>query len=162
MAARVHGDRISLRLPAFTARPAGEPCDVRITNRISFSASTPLAADCRLVASVLRVASARVLVLARTLTRFLAIIADLSIRVLGREATLAPPPCGRARGATMGEGVPCAPAAAARRRKFEARHSRRSARTFSRPSEGDAGRANRPGGTHFQPPVTIESTRSWR
>src|SRR6266404_3210586 len=32
--------------PALIARPAGEPCEVRIKNRTSFSASNPLAATC--------------------------------------------------------------------------------------------------------------------
>jgi len=46
MAARLDGVSVCVSRPALTARPAGEPCEVRIKNRTSFSASIPLAATC--------------------------------------------------------------------------------------------------------------------
>ncbi len=46
ISARVDGVRVCVSRPALTARPSGEPCDVRITNRTSFSASILLAAAC--------------------------------------------------------------------------------------------------------------------
>src|SRR5436305_14212724 len=68
MAASADGDSVSSRLRALTANPSGEPCEVRIRNSTSCSGSMRAAADCRLAARVPSVASARALVLARTIT----------------------------------------------------------------------------------------------
>src|SRR3979490_3422342 len=50
MSARLDGVRVCVSRPALTARPAREPCEVRIKNRMSFSASIPLAAACKYMA----------------------------------------------------------------------------------------------------------------
>ena len=47
MSARLDGVSVCLSLPALTARPAREPCEVRIKNRMSLLASIPLAAACK-------------------------------------------------------------------------------------------------------------------
>ena len=52
MLARVDGVSVCVRRPALTARPAGEPCEVRIKNKISFSTSISLAAACNDMARV--------------------------------------------------------------------------------------------------------------
>src|ERR1700730_4867434 len=44
MSARLDGVRFCVSRPALTARPAREPCEVRIKNRMSLSAAIPLAA----------------------------------------------------------------------------------------------------------------------
>src|SRR6202048_4740000 len=44
MSARLDGVRVCVSRPALTARPAREPCEVRIKNRMSLSAAIPLAA----------------------------------------------------------------------------------------------------------------------
>ena len=51
MSARLDGVSVCVSRPALTARPAGEPCEVSIKNRTSFSASIPLAATCNDMAS---------------------------------------------------------------------------------------------------------------
>src|SRR5467141_3162942 len=51
MSARFDGVSVCVSRPALTARPAGEPCEVRIKNRMSFSVSNPLAATCSDLAS---------------------------------------------------------------------------------------------------------------
>src|SRR5258708_14535732 len=50
ISARLDGVRVCVSRPALTARPAREPCEVRIKNRMSFSASIPLAAACKYMA----------------------------------------------------------------------------------------------------------------
>src|SRR5258708_28735541 len=50
MSARLDGVSVCVSRPALTARPAREPCEVRIKNRTSFLASIPLAATCKDVA----------------------------------------------------------------------------------------------------------------
>src|SRR6266849_2090485 len=50
MSARLDGVSVCVSRPALTARPAREPCEVRIKNSTSFSASIPLAATCKDVA----------------------------------------------------------------------------------------------------------------
>ena len=52
MSASLYGVSVCVSRPALTARPAGEPCEVRIKNRTSFSVSMPLAAACNDVARV--------------------------------------------------------------------------------------------------------------
>src|SRR5439155_3953587 len=44
MSARMDGVSVCVSRPALTARPTREPCEVRIKNRMSLSASIPLAA----------------------------------------------------------------------------------------------------------------------
>src|SRR3984893_8292436 len=44
MSARLDGVSVCVSRPALTARPAREPCEVRIKNRMSLSAAIPLAA----------------------------------------------------------------------------------------------------------------------
>jgi hypothetical protein len=50
MSARLSGVSSCVSGPALTARPAREPCEVRIKNKTSFSASIPLAAACNAMA----------------------------------------------------------------------------------------------------------------
>src|SRR5216683_2520081 len=52
MSERLDGVSVCVSRPAFTARPAREPCEVRIKNRTSFSASIPSAATCNDMARV--------------------------------------------------------------------------------------------------------------
>src|SRR3979490_3325911 len=52
MSGRFDGVSVCVSRPALTARPGGEPCEVRIKNRTSFSASIPLAATCNDMARV--------------------------------------------------------------------------------------------------------------
>src|SRR6266478_2849303 len=52
MSARLDGVSVCVSRPALTARPAGEPCEVRIKNRTSLSASILLAATCNDMARV--------------------------------------------------------------------------------------------------------------
>ena len=47
---RLSGVSSCVSRPALTARPAREPCEVRIKNRTSFSVSIPLAAACNAMA----------------------------------------------------------------------------------------------------------------
>src|SRR5882757_5546588 len=49
---RLDGVSVCVSRPALTARPAREPCEVRIKNRTAFSASIPLAATCNDMARV--------------------------------------------------------------------------------------------------------------
>src|SRR5205807_274701 len=51
ISARSDGVSVCVSRPALTARPSGEPCEVSITNRTSFSASISLAATCNDLAS---------------------------------------------------------------------------------------------------------------
>src|SRR5580704_9345646 len=68
MSARSAGERISECLPASTATPSCEPCDVKIRKRISLSRSIRSAADCNMFPIDAMVTSPRVFVLARTRT----------------------------------------------------------------------------------------------
>src|SRR6516164_559384 len=68
MCARSIGERTSERLPASTATPSCEPCDVKIRKRISLSRSICSAVDCSMFAIDAMVTSPRVFVLARTTT----------------------------------------------------------------------------------------------
>ena len=60
--------RVDGLCPAVTARPSGEPCDVRTRNRMSLSPFIFFASACNVAASALRVAPPPVLVLNLTTT----------------------------------------------------------------------------------------------